>query len=326
MALASCAEDKAQGNAAYAAGDLELAARLYIAAIDSWEQALLAMSQPKTFEVGNRVRYSSLDFGRVMSAFTVFDEYFLKDFGTDQAIWVGEPGGDLRRFSARALTLVPDELWDLRFALAQNLAAVCLKRGDYREAVRWADAALAMDGKAPKALMRLGAALLRLGQPGPASDRLAAAAKLLPGDGEVKALLREAELKRSPTWVCVSGCCGPWGIVCGGAIVSTMPVVVPPAKKLTVEDSRTGSDAATESHELPGKQHGDARAQPPGDDTKQAVKSDLPDIRAAVKTEEEDARTPPSLSRACPRLSVLTLPALALLLAVAAQIGRNTSG
>eukprot|EP00913_Durusdinium_trenchii_P031908 g29884.t1 len=79
-----------------------------------------------------------------------------------------------------------------------------------------------MDGKAPKALMRLGLGLLRTGKPGPASDWLAAAQKAMPKDSEVRRLLREAEMKRSPTWVCANGCCGPWGIVCGGPSVDTM--------------------------------------------------------------------------------------------------------
>eukprot|EP00933_Yihiella_yeosuensis_P025498 TRINITY_DN19785_c0_g1_i2.p1 TRINITY_DN19785_c0_g1~~TRINITY_DN19785_c0_g1_i2.p1 ORF type:complete len:209 (-),score=61.66 TRINITY_DN19785_c0_g1_i2:81-707(-) len=87
--------------------------------------------------------------------------------------------------------------------------------------------ALAMDGNAPKALMRCGVALLRLNKPGPASDRLAAASKAMPNDAELRKLLREAELKRSPTWVCASGCCGPWGIVCGGTVVSAQAVVAP---------------------------------------------------------------------------------------------------
>eukprot|EP00435_Cladocopium_sp_Y103_P048273 s452_g14.t1 len=177
---------------------------------------------PSTHEIGAQVRYSQHGFGVVMSAFTMFDEYFLKDLGNDQAIWAGEPGGELKRYSAAELTPVSQELFDLRFAIAQNLAAVSLKLERYKEAIDWANAALCMDGKAPKALMRLGLGLLRTGKPGPASDWLAAAQKAMPNDAEVRKLLREAELKRSPTWICANGCCGPWGIVCGGPVIETM--------------------------------------------------------------------------------------------------------
>eukprot|EP00439_Symbiodinium_sp_Y106_P068604 s2043_g11.t1 len=225
----ACAEAKAAGNAAYANGELESAWEHYMNALDHWDAALCAV--PKTHETGTRVRYSKHGFGMVMSAFPMFDEYFLKDLGTDQAIWAGEPGGDLKRFPANELRPVGDELFDLRFTIAQNLAAVCLKRSLYKEAIEWADAALSMDGKAPKALMRLGAALLRSGKPGPASDRLAEAQKAMPNDPEVRKLLREAELKRSPTWVCANGCCGPWGLVCGGPIAETMPGAVQPRLK-----------------------------------------------------------------------------------------------
>ena len=95
------------------------------------------------------------------------------------------------------------------------------------KAIDWANAALCMDGKAPKArptrlpkmarveaLMRLGLGLLRTGKPRPASDWLAAAQKAMsdayhilwakkfvrPKDVELRKLLKEAEMKRSPTW------------------------------------------------------------------------------------------------------------------------------
>merc|ERR1712151_1366102 len=86
-----------------------------------------------------------------------------------------------------------------------------------------------------KALLRKGAALLRLNQPGPASDVLATCAEVTPKDAEVRRLLKEAETKRSPTWVCATGCCGPWGIVCGGPISQTVAEVVAPAAKKQLE-------------------------------------------------------------------------------------------
>lgn len=244
--VSECSTLKQQGNAAYAAGDMDTALQLYTKAVDVWEETFTSSKPKPALEVGMRVRYTALGFGMVMSAFPMFDEYFLKDLGTDQAIWVGEPGGDLKRFPAKDLRPISDELFDLGIALAQNLAAVSLKRSDFNEVVRWADMALAMDGKAPKALMRLGVALLRLGKPGPASDRLAAAAKAMPNDSEVRELLREAEMKRSPTWVCASGCCGPWGIVCGGPIVSAMPEVVVPRFKPDLADEKDASTSVGE--------------------------------------------------------------------------------
>jgi len=250
--VSACAAAKAAGNSAYACGELDKAWEHYMEALHYWDEAL--GPPPAMHEVGRRVRYSKHGFGQVMSAFTMFDEYFLKDLGTDQAIWAGDPGGELKRFSARELRPVSDELFDLRFAIAQNLAAVSLKRALYQEAIEWADAALSMDGKAPKALMRLGAALLRSGKPGPASDRLAAAQKAMPNDPEVRKLLKEAELKRSPTWICANGCCGPWGIVCGGPQVDAMAEAVKPQFKndailALMQESDSSEEEACEEKE-----------------------------------------------------------------------------
>lgn len=283
---AACADAKAKGNAAYAQGDLKAALQHYEEALVHWEAALAP--PPKVHEVNTRVRYSEHGFGMVMSAFTMFDEYFLKDLGTDTAIWGGEAGGQLKRYEAKDLRPVSDELWDLRFAIAQNLAAVCLKRDEYDEAVRWADAALSMDGKAPKALMRLGAALLRLGQAGPASDRLAEAVKALPHDLELRKLLREAEQKRSPTWVCASGCCGPWGIVCGGSVSDTMPEVVKPRVRADAE--RKAPDEDQEAF----REEGSTSAGQAADDElsnseNSSPRSESSDIRPQIGTETESS-------------------------------------
>jgi len=237
MVIEQASQAKAEGNNAYAAGDLGLATSKYTECLSMWEDALGALPREATLQVGEVVRYHKKGFGTVMSAFPLFDEYFLKDSGTDQAIWVGDPGGDLYHFARKDLEAVPTEFFDLRLLTLQNLAAVCLRKDDLEGASQWADQALAMDGRAPKALMRKGAALLRDGQPGPASDALAAAKKALPSDPEIRKLLREAEMKRSPTWVCVSGCCGPWGIVCGGPVSSAMPQVVPPAQRIYPEET-----------------------------------------------------------------------------------------
>jgi len=232
-AESQCLAAKGLGNEAFNAGELDSATEHYETALRHWEEAMKVLPEPKLLEVGQHVRYDLRNFfGVVMSAFPLFDEYFLKDLGSDQAIWVGEPGGDLQRFARKELKAAPRPLIDLRFTIVQNLAAVKLKQEHFNEAVRWADAALVIDGRAPKALMRKGSALLRLNRPGPASDVLATAAEAEPKNGELRRLLREAEARRSPTWVCAAGCCGPWGIVCGGPVVSSMlPQVVAPATK-----------------------------------------------------------------------------------------------
>jgi tetratricopeptide (TPR) repeat protein len=212
MAAEACAAAKAEGNSAYGAGELEKASQCYMQALEHFTKALAALPKPTTLDRGNVVQYNGKGFGRVESAFLIMDEYFLKDLGTDQAIWVGEAGGDLRRFARSDLQLVPQELFDLRLACVQNLAAVKLKQEEFELAIKWADEALAMAFRSPKALMRKGAALLNKGEAGPASDALMLAVQVAPKDSEAKKLLRQAEKTRDPGWVCASGCCGPWGI------------------------------------------------------------------------------------------------------------------
>lgn len=223
---------RSAGNRAYLAGDMGTAADHYAEALNSWERALCAAPQPDGLEVGQLVQYCDKGFfGTVMSCFPLFDEYFLKDLGSDQAMWAGDPGRDLRRFARKELVAVSRELVDFRLAVLQNLAAVCLRQDKWEQTVKWADMALCIQGRSPKALMRKGAALLQLNQPGPASDVLATAAEEIPNDVEVRRLLRDAEKRRSPMWVCVTGCCGPWGIVCGGPVAQTVPEVIAPASK-----------------------------------------------------------------------------------------------
>lgn len=281
----ACADAKAKGNTAYAQGDLEAALKHYEEALVHWEAALAPV--PPTHEVNTRVRYSKHGFGMVMSIFPMFDEYFLKDLGTDSAIWVGEPGGQLKSYEAKELRPVSDELWDLRFTISQNLAAVCLKRNEYDEAVEWADAALSMDGKAPKALMRLGAALLRLGKAGPASDRLAEAVKALPQDVELRKLLREAEQKRSPTWVCASGCCGPWGIVCGGSVSEAMPGVVKPRVRTDAE--RKALDEDQETLREDGSTSAGQAAEDEFSNSQNSPRSEITDIRPPARGKDESS-------------------------------------
>lgn len=228
----ACLAARAAGNEAYSAGDLAKAGDSYQEALACWEKAMHAADQAEALTKGQVVQYSAKGFfGVVMSVFPLFDEYFLKDLGSDQAIWVGDAGGTLRRFGRQELVPISKALVDFRLAMLQNLAAVSLRQDDFVQTVKWADLALCLAGRSPKALMRKGAALLRLNRPGPASDVLATAALEVPKDNEVRRLLREAEKMRSPTWVCVTGCCGPWGIVCGGPVSDSMSSVVAPAGK-----------------------------------------------------------------------------------------------
>lgn len=236
----ACASARAAGNTAYVAGDMATAADSYTEALAACERAMRAEPQPKGLEVGQLVRYSEKGyFGTVMSSFPLFDEYFLKDLGSNQAIWVGDAGGNLKRFARKELLSVKREVVDFRLAVLQNLAAVDLRTGELQQCVRWTDEALCIQGRAPKALMRKGSALLKLNQPGPASDVLATALEEVPSDVEVRRLLREAEKMRSPMWVCVTGCCGPWGIVCGGPISDTNASVVAPATKKSIEEDES---------------------------------------------------------------------------------------
>jgi len=169
----------------------------------------------------------------------------VKDLGSDKAVWVGDPGGNLRRFTRKEVTAVSREMVDFRLAVCQNLAAVCLRLEKFETCARWADCALCISGRAPKALMRKGAALLSLNLPGPASDVLATAEEEVPHDTEVRRLLRRAEKMRSPMWVCATGCCGPWGIVCGGPVADTVASVIAPRRG--VEPSEPPSESPQES-------------------------------------------------------------------------------
>lgn len=250
---AACTDAKAEGNAAFAAGDLEKAAACYAEGLESWERLLASTPRPSALKVGDRVRYNRTGgkrFGMVMSAFPVMDEYFLKDLGTDEAIWQGEPGGQLKRFELADLQLVPEDVANLWLACTQNLSAVYLKQGELREAVTWADAALAANGKASKALLRKAAALLKMGPEQENSAALAcevltAAKEADPKNREILKLMREAEIKRGGNWVCIMGCCGPWGIVCGGPVaLEAVPEIGPGKIKTTFSQASPMVEAA----------------------------------------------------------------------------------
>eukprot|EP00929_Paragymnodinium_shiwhaense_P074365 TRINITY_DN38049_c0_g2_i1.p1 TRINITY_DN38049_c0_g2~~TRINITY_DN38049_c0_g2_i1.p1 ORF type:complete len:398 (+),score=70.79 TRINITY_DN38049_c0_g2_i1:67-1260(+) len=295
--LEACNAAKAEGNAAFQKAELDAATEHYTKALSLWEQAAQATEQPTSMQEGQLVRYDKRNFfGVVMSTYPMFNEYFLKDLGSDKAIWAGDAGGVLRRFAREEISAVTREALDLRQALAQNLAAVYLKRENWLECVKWCDAALVIEGKAPKALLRKGAALLNLNKPGPASDVLATCMDITPKDAECRRLLREAEARRSPTWVCAKGCCGPWGIVCGGPVVTSgaNSIAVPPSEKpkekveeklsaVTIAPNFKQAPPANQAEDTGSTSSGSAPATPRGD-TKQSVAAGEPNGRTIASS------------------------------------------
>mmetsp|Transcript_436 Transcript_436/g.575 ORF Transcript_436/g.575 Transcript_436/m.575 type:complete len:260 (-) Transcript_436:102-881(-) len=200
---------KADGNRAFGAGQLEVAKQCYTEALKHWAAAVQENRSKDVLPEGAYVSYGKEKYGKVMSVFPLMKEYFIKDLENDQPVWAGgQVGISLERFGHMELQPIETELFDLRFAVTQNLAAVHLKLEEYAEAVRWANAALNMNGKAPKALMRKGAALLRTARPAAAIEVLSVAAEALPSDKEVQRLLAEATkaAPESAQWVCAAGC------------------------------------------------------------------------------------------------------------------------
>mmetsp|Transcript_68355 Transcript_68355/g.164014 ORF Transcript_68355/g.164014 Transcript_68355/m.164014 type:complete len:267 (+) Transcript_68355:89-889(+) len=248
-ALQSCNDAKARGNKAFGAADLETAKECYTEALQHWDSAVDEIQGTnKLLAEGARVGYGKGRFGVVMSVFPLMQEYFLKDLETDQPVWAGgQVGINLERFGRQELRFIETALFDLRLAVAQNLAAVHLKQEDFAEAVRWANAALAMNGKAPKALMRKGAALLRSDRASAAVEPLVAAAEALPTDKELAKLVLEAQ-KASPNdaqWVCAAGCLAN----CAGLLC--VPSLTPPPAKLT---SAAFAEAGTKKKECTKKE------------------------------------------------------------------------
>lgn len=140
---------KADGNAAFAKGDLAGAADAYARGVECVD--------------------------------AVYDD---DGEGGDGAALGGEggppAGGD-------APAGAPAPLRALRAALHLNAAAVALKRGDFAGALKSANAALKAEPGAPKALFRRGAARAGLGDLDAAKADLAAAAAAAPGDAAIKA-------------------------------------------------------------------------------------------------------------------------------------------
>merc|ERR1740121_90550 len=137
----------------------------------------------------------------IETAYPRFEDYVIMDKASQDI--VKHKGGrhdfDMvsKRFTREELQEVPQELFDLRLGVLQNIALVQLKiaRGskreaDFVEAVHRADAALDMEAKSTKALMRKGQALVALKEWAGASKVLVACCQEQDGrDPEVFNLL-----------------------------------------------------------------------------------------------------------------------------------------
>eukprot|EP00421_Protoceratium_reticulatum_P002020 CAMPEP_0168368050 /NCGR_PEP_ID=MMETSP0228-20121227/6052_1 /TAXON_ID=133427 /ORGANISM="Protoceratium reticulatum, Strain CCCM 535 (=CCMP 1889)" /LENGTH=455 /DNA_ID=CAMNT_0008380887 /DNA_START=173 /DNA_END=1539 /DNA_ORIENTATION=- len=198
-AVDAVAAAKEAGNAALKSADLPLAIEQYEGAVKLFEDALAAYPQAKVLRNNDIVRYGDGRFGTIETAYPHFGDYVLEDLSTRSLVKakVGKYEEVSTRFLRRDLESVPPALFELRLACLQNLALVSLKlaraslrESDFEETVRRADAALAMDGRSPKALMRKGAALIELKTFDGAYRALAIAAQETRGrDAEVNRLL-----------------------------------------------------------------------------------------------------------------------------------------
>ncbi|CAK0809576.1 unnamed protein product [Prorocentrum cordatum] len=205
--LAEAAEAKEAGNAALRSADLPLAVERYEEAIAACDRALAALegqrrTEPKELANDDLVYYEHQGregFGIVDMAHPHFGDYVVKDLGTADIVKVkaGKYEEVSRRFRRRELVAVPRELFDTRLACLNNLTLVSLKLAkstlrdeDFVATVKRADDALAMDGRAAKALMRKGASLLVLKQVKEAVQALTLASHVTRGkDSEVERLL-----------------------------------------------------------------------------------------------------------------------------------------
>lgn len=201
-----CIDLKAKGNAAYAAGEIDCAILSYTEAVDNWHSVVRNSPQPEALEEGDQVLYEpdalgitgSL-FGEITKAFPLLKEYHLKDLASGkEAKENNEESYTLRCFDKADLIVIPKQMFELQLACLQNLAAAYLKQGLHEEAVIWADQALAMDPRAPKALMRKGMALLRGGERLSRAQRvLTLANQVSPKDREVQKALDEVKSLRA---------------------------------------------------------------------------------------------------------------------------------
>jgi hypothetical protein len=207
--LAAANAMKELGNNALHSKDLPLAIEKYEEALDLWQNALLAVPQTGALNQNDLVLYAEEGrFGRVETNDIIFKEFQVEDMCTGQMVKhkVGKYEEVVTRFKRKDLAHVPQEVYDLRLAILQNMSLVALKLAraskreeDFEEVVRRANEALLMKGTAAKASMRKGEALYELRDMEGAMRSLAIAQQETKGkDDEVLRLLllvREAKGK-----------------------------------------------------------------------------------------------------------------------------------
>lgn len=192
---------KEAGNGALKSADMPKAMECYEEALVCFQRALVASPQEKVLRNNEVVHYGEGQFAVIDTAFPQFGDYVLEDLATSEIVLqkVGKYDEVQRRFLRKELLSVPMDLFELRVACLNNLTLVALKiakgsqrESDFKDVVHRADAALAMDGRSAKALMRKGSALIELRQWENASKVLVAAAQETQGrDAEVMRLLEQ---------------------------------------------------------------------------------------------------------------------------------------
>lgn len=201
VAAEAAAAAKNQGNEALKSADLPRAIERYEEAIRLVDRSIERATQEADLQNNDFVRYGGGKFAMIDTAYPEFEDYVLMDLATRDLIKhkVGRHDFDVvnKRYLRKELLAVPKDLFDLRLACLQNISLASLKiargskrRADYEEAVRRSDAALAMDGKSAKALMRKGQALVDIREWPNACKVLVAAMQETKGkDPEVQRLL-----------------------------------------------------------------------------------------------------------------------------------------
>jgi len=173
----------------------------YEEALGHYEIAVASVLQPDKLQNNDIVQYGDDLFAKVDTAFPQFGDYLLADCRTGEIVQqkVGKYDEVQRRFKRKEIQIVPSELFDLRLACLNNLTLVALKiakgsqrQCDFEETLARADAALAMDGKSAKALMRMGTAFIETKRMDHAAQVLTLAAQETRGkDAEVNRLLEQ---------------------------------------------------------------------------------------------------------------------------------------
>jgi hypothetical protein len=192
---------KELGNDALKAKDLPLAIEKYEEALNLWQKALLAVPQNKSLSQNDKVLYDDAGFGIVETCDVIFQEFHIQDLCTGQMVKhkVGKYEDVVTKFKRTELAYLPQDLFDLRLAILQNLSLVALKlaraskrKEDFEEVVKRANEALLMNGTAAKASMRKGEALFELKDMEGAMRALAVAQQETKGrDEEVVRLLQQ---------------------------------------------------------------------------------------------------------------------------------------